>query len=111
MIDTQFSENILCYSDGQLAIDGLIGLLIENVELPEIILLDLNMPNKNGWEFLEDFAALPSKQREHVKIFIVSSFVSTDLIEKSKGYNLIEEYLVKPITEGTLEYITNSFKK
>lgn len=110
MIDTKFTENVLCYSDGQLAIDGLIGLLVENVELPEIIFLDLNMPNKNGWEFLEEFAALPSKQRAHVKIFIASSFVSIDLIEKSKAYNLIEEYLVKPITEATLEHIATISK-
>lgn len=110
MIDTKFSENVLWYSDGQRAIDGLVGMIIENVNLPEIILLDLNMPNKNGWEFLEDFVALPSKQRENVKVYIASSFVSTDLIEKSKGYNLIEDYLVKPLTADSLDKILKTQK-
>ena len=107
MIDTGFTENVLWYSDGQLAIDGLIGLLIENIYLPEVILLDLNMPNKNGWEFLDEFALLPSTKRENVKIYIVSSFVSPDLLKKVKDCHIIEEYLVKPLTTESLEQITS----
>lgn len=106
IIESGFAENVLWYSDGQRAIDGLIGLLIENINLPEIILLDLNMPNKNGWEFLDDFAALPTKQRENTHVFIASSFVSPDLIEKTKDYNLVLEYLVKPLTEESLAKIS-----
>ncbi len=111
IIESDFAENVLWYSDGQRAIDGLIGLLIENINLPQIILLDLNMPNKNGWEFLDEFAALPVKQREHVKLFIASSFVSPDLIEKTKSYNLILEYIVKPLTKESLEKICVFQKK
>lgn len=110
MLDVKFTENVLCYSDGQLAIDGLVGMIIAQVDLPDVILLDLNMPNKNGWEFLEAFAELPSKQREHVKIYIISSFVSTDLIAKSKSYDLIESYLVKPLTESSLDTIAKRAK-
>ncbi len=107
MIDTGFTENVLWYSDGQLAIDGLIGLLIENINLPEVILLDLNMPNKNGWEFLDEFALLPITKRENVKIYIASSFVSPDLLKKVKDCHIIEEYLVKPLTTESLEQITS----
>jgi CheY-like chemotaxis protein len=106
MIESNFADNVLWYSDGQRAIDGLIGLMIENINLPQIILLDLNMPNKNGWEFLNEFAALPIKQREHVRLFIASSFVSPELIEKSKSYNLIQDYIVKPLTEVSLQKIS-----
>ncbi|MFT6795232.1 MAG: two-component SAPR family response regulator [Maribacter sp.] len=111
IIDSDFSENVLWYSDGQRAIDGLIGLLIENISLPEIIFLDLNMPNKNGWEFLDDFAALPVNKRSNVKIFIASSFISPEFIKKAKDYNMIEDYLVKPLTEESLLHITASKKK
>jgi two-component SAPR family response regulator len=105
IIESDFADNVLWYSDGQRAIDGLIGLIIENIKLPQIILLDINMPNKNGWEFLNEFAALPVKQREHVHLFILSSFVSPDLIEKSKSYNLKVEYVVKPLTKESLRKI------
>ncbi|SRR6056297_1047953 len=105
IIESDFADNVLWYSDGQRAIDGLVGLMIENINLPQIILLDLNMPNKNGWEFLNEFAALPIKQREHVRLFIASSFISPELIERSKSYNLIQDYIVKPLTEASLEKI------
>jgi len=109
--ESGFAENVLWYADGQRAIDGLVGLLIANINLPDIILVDLNMPNKNGWEFLDDFAALPVNKRSNVKIFIASSFISPEFIEKAKDYNLIEDYLVKPLTEESLLHITASKKK
>ena len=109
--ESGFAENVLWYADGQRAIDGLVGLLIANINLPDIILVDLNMPNKNGWEFLDDFAALPVNKRSNVKIFITSSFISPEFIEKAKDYNLIEDYLVKPLTEESLLHITASKKK
>lgn len=109
--ESGFAENVLWYSDGQRAIDGLVGLLIANINLPDIILVDLNMPNKNGWEFLDDFAALPVSKRSNVKIFIASSFISPEFIEKAKDYNVIEDYLVKPLTEESLLHITASKKK
>ncbi len=111
IIDAGFSKNVLWYSDGQEAIDGLVGLLIANIHLPDIILLDLNMPNKNGWEFLDEFSALPVKKRGHVKIFVASSFISQEFIEKAKEYNLIEDYLVKPLTQESLGHIISSHKK
>lgn len=110
IIDAGISENVLWYSDGQEAIDGLVGLLIANIHLPDLILLDLNMPNKNGWEFLDEFSALPLKKRGHVKIFIASSFISPEFIKKAKEYNLIEDYLAKPLTEKSLYDIIGSKK-
>lgn len=106
--ESEFAENVLWYSDGQQAIDGLVGLLISNINLPDVIFLDLNMPNKNGWEFLDEFANLPVKNRRHVKIFVTSSFISPEFIEKSKEYNLIEDYLMKPLTGESLQYIIRS---
>lgn len=106
IIESGFADNVLWYSDGQRAIDGLVGLLIENIPLPEIILLDLNMPNKNGWEFLDEFSVLPLRQRENVHLFIASSFISPEFLEKAKGYDLVLEYIVKPLTKDSLQNIS-----
>lgn len=105
MKENDFCDNILVFSDGQDAIDGLVGLLIESIPLPEIILLDLNMPKKNGWEFLDDFIKIPLSQREHSTIYIASSFVSQKNLEKTKSYDVVGEYLVKPFTVESLQQI------
>lgn len=103
MKEIEFCENVLWYADGQEAIDNLVGLLIENIPLPEVILLDLNMPNKDGWAFLREFENIPENQRKNVKIYIVSSFVSPENLEKAKSFTSVESYLIKPLTEEVLE--------
>ena len=79
-----FSDNILYYTGGQEALDGLIGLLVENITLPDVIFLDLNMPNRDGWSFLEEFEQLPEDKIEHIQIYITSSFISPTYMEKAK---------------------------
>ncbi|MGO4919385.1 response regulator [Maribacter spongiicola] len=103
-----FSDNILYYSGGQEALDGLIGLLVENIKLPDVIFLDLNMPNKDGWSFLEEFEALPQDKIEHIKIYITSSFISPKYMEKAKHYKLVKDYIVKPLTESAVKKIIDS---
>jgi len=105
MRDSDFCDNTLVYSDGQDAIDALVGLLIENVKLPDIILLDLNMPRKDGWEFLDDFIKIPLEQREHCAVYITSSFVSQKNLVKAKTYDVVKAYLVKPFKEDSLKQI------
>lgn len=105
MKDIKFCENVLWYADGQEAIDSLIGLLIENIPLPEIIFLDLNMPNKDGWGFLEEFQNIPKHQREDVKVYIVSSFISPENLTKAHQFPSVTSYLVKPLMEESLKNI------
>ncbi|WP_339836292.1 response regulator [uncultured Maribacter sp.] len=103
-----FSENILYYTGGQEALNGLIGLLVENIPLPSIIFLDLNMPRRDGWSFLEEFQDLPEDKIAHVQIYITSSFISPELIEKAKNYKLVKDYIVKPLTESAVKKIIDS---
>ncbi|WP_405384589.1 response regulator [Maribacter sp. LLG6340-A2] len=105
-----FSTNILYYTNGQKALDGLVGLIVENIKLPTIIFLDLNMPKRDGWSFLEEFEALPEDKIKHIQIYITSSFISPSLIEKAKKYKLVKDYIVKPLTEKALLKITASQK-
>lgn len=110
MKETGFCYNILLYNNGQEAIDSMVGLLIENVSLPEIIFLDLNMPKKDGWEFLEEFQKIPLTKREHVEIFVVSSFISPEIMEKAKSYSMVRQFIVKPVNSKTLETIVQNKK-
>ncbi len=66
--------------------------------LPDIILLDLNMPIMNGFAFIDKFQELELPGKENVIIVVVtSSNSSADLrAVKEKGVNL---YLLKPLTE------------
>lgn len=50
-VDGQF--NIVAAADGQEGLDTLRGLSASEIRRPNLILLDLNMPRMNGFEFLD----------------------------------------------------------
>ncbi len=69
--------------------------------LPEIILLDINMPCMNGFSFIEAFRHLPIPGIRDVKIVMVSSSDNPGDLARAKELG-IETFLTKPITEADI---------
>jgi CheY-like chemotaxis protein len=78
--------------------DALKHLISQAENLPDIIiLLDLQMPDMNGFEFIEEFGQLPETLRQKVRIFMLSSTIDTRDIEKAKASQHIIDLLPKPL--------------
>lgn len=103
--EIDFSDTILVYNNGQDAIDGLNQMTSEGEELPCVIFLDLNMPIMNGWEFLEDFVKISNTNREKVTIYIISSSVDPRDLVRIKSYEVVHNYILKPISPEDLKSI------
>jgi CheY-like chemotaxis protein len=71
-------------------------------ELPDVIFLDLNIPEYTGWDFLEDFNRLYRKIKKPVDIYIISS----SIVPKDKSlldlYPFVKGCISKPIKMETL---------
>ncbi|WP_062055425.1 response regulator [Aquimarina longa] len=93
-------NNFLIYRNGKEALDALSSLISANEKLPDIILLDLNMPILDGWQFLERFVKVPVPKK--VIIYIVSSSVDPKDVLRAKSYAMVSNYIVKPITMDKL---------
>ncbi|WP_209331661.1 response regulator [Lunatimonas salinarum] len=92
---TQFSENCLFYKNGQEAIDALTDIsLSEN--FPDVLLVDINMPIMNGWKFLEEYEKRNLKR--DVRIYVVSSSINQEEIDRANGYEFVNGYIFKPLT-------------
>lgn len=65
---------------------------------PEVIFLDINMPEIDGWGFL---AAFPQPEQPP-RIYILSSSMSEDDRLKSRSYALVQDFLTKPLTVDKL---------
>lgn len=94
------SSNILVYEDGNEALVNLTALVISGKSLPDIILLDLNMPVMNGWEFLDEFVKLPLVHKP--QIFIVSSHFNINQINRGNSYGIVSDYISKPLLGANL---------
>lgn len=95
-----FGSNILVYEDGYEALVNLTALVISGKTLPDVILLDLNMPVMNGWEFLDEFVKLPLEIKP--QIFIVSSHFELSQINKGNSYGIVSDYISKPLLGADL---------
>jgi len=97
MKEIDFCDTVIIYKNGQDAIDGLNTMVEDGIKLPSIILLDLNMPIMDGWEFLDDFLKIPNCNTKQVTIYIISSSIDPRDIIKAKDYSLVSNYILKPI--------------
>lgn len=70
--------------------------------LPEIILLDLNMPIMNGWQFLEEYTKLNPTIGKKITIYICSSSISPDDIARAKTISEVSDFIIKPLTKNKL---------
>jgi len=101
------NNEVLSFLNGADAIEELIKLKNNDEILPSIILLDINMPIMDGWEFLKEFRKLHSNISQKIKVYIVSSSIANEDIEKSKTFPEIVDYLTKPVELETLVSIIN----
>ncbi|GAA4316638.1 hypothetical protein GCM10023149_13730 [Mucilaginibacter gynuensis] len=74
-------------------------------ELPDIILLDIHMPLMSGWQFLEIFKNIRGTLSKPVWVYVVSSSIDPVDIHRSKEYNFVHDYIIKPITKNKLQDI------
>ncbi len=68
---------------------------------PELILLDINMPIMDGFEFMDKFQKLPYPHLDKAKVIILTSSSNLQDVEKSKHFS-IYGYMIKPLTKDKL---------
>ena len=66
--------------------------------LPDVILLDLNMPVIDGWDFLDLFENIREELKKIIRIFIVTSSVDEKDILKSQSYSSVCGFISKPLS-------------
>ncbi|OUJ70900.1 response regulator [Hymenobacter crusticola] len=87
------------YMNGQEAYDALVALQWAE-EVPDLILLDLNMPVMDGWEFLDAFSALQLPKQ--VCVYVLTSSIHPEDMEKSRMYKEVKGYFTKPLDGDVL---------
>ena len=93
------NTEIMACLNGRFAIDQLLSIQKKDpAKLPDYILLDINMPIMNGWEFLDEYKRLNIDPLGKSKIYIISSSVFSNDINKARSYPLVKSFISKPLS-------------
>ena len=85
------------FSNGQEAMEHIKGIAGDESKLPDVILLDLNMPVMDGWDFLSTYQEV--EVAKFIAIYIVTSSISPYEVERAKHIKEVKEFIVKPIAK------------
>jgi len=94
---TGHADKITICSNGEEAFHFLENNMHSISELPDIILLDVNMPVMNGWEFLDAYQSLKPNLSKEIHVFLVTSSMNDQDRDYSRRYDCVEDYIVKPL--------------
>lgn len=98
--NSNFAEQIIVRQSPAEAINS----LREGTLKPDVIFLDVRMPQMSGFEFLEEYDTLLI-DKKNIKIFMLSSSLDPTDRKESVGNKYITQFIHKPLTVKALEEI------
>jgi CheY-like chemotaxis protein len=100
-----FPGKELCF-DAEMAISRMEDDCIDESKLPDVIFLDLFMPEFNGFNFLERFTKLYSAIEKTIHIFVMSCSINPADKIKAEQFPFVKGFFVKPVSIDALRTIS-----
>lgn len=102
------AEDIKVALNGKEALKQIQEQVISHSGFPELILLDINMPVMDGFEFLQRFKELPYDKKEEVTIVVLTTSNNPNDLNKLNELGN-SNFVNKPLTEEKLNVIIKKY--
>jgi CheY-like chemotaxis protein len=99
-----FTEHVVSFENGEEALRGVDKLLNHELQMPDVVFLDVNMPVLDGWQFLDELMKLDFP--DNLKIYMLSSSADSADMNLASKYPVVQKYLLKPMSLNLLEEIS-----
>ena len=76
---------------------------------PEVILLDINMPGMNGFEFLDEYHRLPGDLKSHVVVMMLTTSLNPADARRAGQFDEVTGYRNKPLTKAMLDDVVQRY--
>lgn len=103
-----FSEQLVLYRSAEEALNWL--KMLNGEAPPDIIFLDLNMPDIDGFSFLENFADLPEGIQSKSKIVVLTSSNNKKDKELAFANRNVIQFITKPLKQADIEDLKKRIK-
>ena len=92
-------------SNGREALDYLQRREKGKTIIPDLILLDINMPEMDGWDFLDKFGEYPAEHRAKIVVVMLTTSMRRDDLSHAVETEDVNKYMYKSLTPERFEEI------
>jgi len=101
-----FADEIVAKESAMSAIEYLDSLKDTPEDLPQIIFLDIRMPEMDGFGFLQEYAKLSASIQKNCIILMLSTSLDPTDHERAKKNPFVKKFLNKPLDKDSLNGVT-----
>jgi CheY-like chemotaxis protein len=102
-----FSDQLILYRSAEEALNWL--KMLNGEAPPDVIFLDLNMPDVDGFSFLENFNTLPDNIKQKTKIVVLTSSNNKKDKELVFTNQNVIQFITKPLKQSDIEDLKKRF--
>lgn len=100
------AENIVVFKAAQLALDYLLEAARSQERLlPDLIFLDIRMPEMDGFGFLAAFEQMAVGALQDIRIVMLSSSIDTEDYQKAMKSRFVVKFVNKPLSRSAVDEI------
>lgn len=110
IFESQYDLKVTIFTEATKALDYIEeAMQQESRSLPNIIFLDIKMPEMDGFDFMDAFEEKNYSENFPVPIFMLTSSVNNRDISRAATYKNIQELVTKPLTFEKLQEIVEKY--
>ncbi|MCC5930839.1 MAG: response regulator [Cyclobacteriaceae bacterium] len=106
--ESDLETEVFTFEDGESALEYIFN-NDKDDDRGFLLLLDINMPCMDGWEFMERLKK--SKAYDRIVVSLITSSIDKSDAEKSKKYDIVKSFFVKPLSMENVNEIVNPLLK
>lgn len=95
-------EKLNVFTSAIEALEYLVMIQTNHKNFPEAIFLDINMPDMDGFGFLDEYSKFSEDLIKDSSVFMLTSSNDVNDISRALKYPVVKRYLVKPLSKDIL---------